>query len=984
MKKITINVFVIMFMLGSFVGVAQTLNQNASWPNAAWTITGTYNSDPTAFEADPTVTSNFAYDDDDAGNPSDDDIAAESPVIDLTAAFTAGETWLTVSADYVYYYLADDELVFQYWDADGATWVNWGTNFDALGTTTTITDDFCSGTPVTYTSDILNIASFTATQLSGFRYRISYDDNPNGTDWNYGFCFQSPTITSATPPSCPDPLGLTASATSTTDADISWTAGGSETDWTYEYGVSPYAQGGGGTSGTVMTTPSLTLMGLTPGETYDIYVQSNCGGGAGDSGYVTVQWTQPNLGESCISPISATVEADCSTATPFTIDFSTAPNIGGTGSCDATGDNRGFWYEFTTTASGGVTISNSGSNNEYVILDSCGGTEIVCAAMPASVDLVLMPSTNYRMAIWKDSFQTLTTDDFCIQEFTPPAAPNCAEAPISPANMATDVTGGTVNISWTAPSSGPAPTDYEIFFGETSGALTSLGLLGSTDTNVDITGVAFNTTLYWSVVPYNGLTPATGPCSEWSFSTGNPPPGDDCSDPLVVGSLPYNDSGDTASYNDIYDGSPGATGCGSTNNYLNGNDVVYSYTATSDGSINVLLSGVGTYTGIFMYTDCADIGTACAEGGVNGFAGGDIALDDVAVTNGTTYYFVISTWAAPQTTAYTIDITENTCTNATVAYTVINDCDVSGGFNLEVDITDMGSATDLTVSDDQGSPTQPATGVTTLTFGPYVNGTDVIITVVDDNDASCTQSSSALTQVACPPSNDNCDGAIALTPGGTFEDNPLTGQTNAGATGSGELPLPGCASYDPTDSTGNGGDVWYAVTVPSDGNLTIETNADPTGNGGDSGMAVYTGTCGSLSLLECDDDDSPDGNYSQVVIEPVDGLADQTVYVRVWEYSGDAIINFQVSAFSATLSSASFEDEAAFTYYPNPVKNTLRLNAQNTIENVTMYNMLGQEVLRATPNTVNSELDMSSLQDGTYFVKVTIANITKTVRVIKQ
>jgi hypothetical protein len=46
--------------------------------------------------------------------------------------------------------------------------------------------------------------------------------------------------------------------------------------------------------------------------------------------------------------------------------------------------------------------------------------------------------------------------------------------------------------------------------------------------------------------------------------------------------------------------------------------------------------------------------------------------------------------------------------------------------------------------------------------------------------------------------------------------------------------------------------------------------------------------------------------------------------------------------------------------------------------------MLGQEVLRATPNTVNSELDMSSLQDGTYFVKVTIANITKTVRVIKQ
>lgn len=239
------------------------------------------------------------------------------------------------------------------------------------------------------------------------------------------------------------------------------------------------------------------------------------------------------------------------------------------------------------------------------------------------------------------------------------------------------------------------------------------------------------------------------------------------------------------------------------------------------------------------------------------------------------------------------------------------------------------------------------------------------------------------TTPATPPVNNDCANAITLTPGGTFDDNPITGQTNAGATGSGELPLPGCASYDPADGSGNGGDVWYAVTVPSDGNLTIETDADPTGNGGDGGMAVYTGSCGSLTLFECDDDDG-NGLYGQVIIDPADGLADQTVYLRVWEYGGDAIINFQVSAFSATLSSASFEDEAAFTYYPNPVKNTLRLNAQNTIENVTMYNMLGQEVLRATPNTVNSELDMSSLQDGTYFVKVTIANITKTVRVIKQ
>lgn len=105
------------------------------------------------------------------------------------------------------------------------------------------------------------------------------------------------------------------------------------------------------------------------------------------------------------------------------------------------------------------------------------------------------------------------------------------------------------------------------------------------------------------------------------------------------------------------------------------------------------------------------------------------------------------------------------------------------------------------------------------------------------------------------------------------------------------------------------------------------------------------------------------------------------------EFSSDG--SFQETGWSADVTCATLgiddiENEAAFTYYPNPVKNTLTLNAQNNIENVIMYNMLGQEVLRVNPNTVNSELEMSNLQDGTYFVKVTIANITQTIRVIKQ
>src|SRR5690606_23174128 len=86
----------------------------------------------------------------------------------------------------------------------------------------------------------------------------------------------------------------------------------------------------------------------------------------------------------------------------------------------------------------------------------------------------------------------------------------------------------------------------------------------------------------------------------------------------------------------------------------------------------------------------------------------------------------------------------------------------------------------------------------------------------------------------------------------------------------------------------------------------------------------------------------------------------------------------------ATLSVGDVTLDTNFSYFPNPVKNTLQLNAQSNIQNVSIFNMLGQEVLRTAPNNVNSTVDMSALQTGAYLVKVTINDRTETVRVIKQ
>ncbi len=194
MRKITLLFAAMVF---GWTLQAQTLNQAANWPNTNWTLnviehTGSNAQD---IEADPTADANFAYDDDDTGSGSHDVIAAESPVIDLSAAQTAGENFIKVSGEFVFRNLDNDEyLAIEYWDSDASAWTLWY-QFPNQDTAGAPYDNYCSGTPVSYLSDALDISGFTATQLSGFKYRFIYnDDTTGGNGYNYGFCLSSPTI----------------------------------------------------------------------------------------------------------------------------------------------------------------------------------------------------------------------------------------------------------------------------------------------------------------------------------------------------------------------------------------------------------------------------------------------------------------------------------------------------------------------------------------------------------------------------------------------------------------------------------------------------------------------------------------------------------------------------------------------------------------------------------------------------------------------
>ena len=134
-----------------------------------------------------------------------------------------------------------------------------------------------------------------------------------------------------------------------------------------------------------------------------------------------------------------------------------------------------------------------------------------------------------------------------------------------------------------------------------------------------------------------------------------------CTDPIVIASLPFSTTDDTANYLDSYDPSTvSSPECSLTvygNQYHGGNDVIYSYTSPATAQINVEIPSAIAWTGMFLYTDCANIGieyAACATGP----SAGARTISNFPVTAGQTVYIYISSWEAPQTVPYTLNVTE--------------------------------------------------------------------------------------------------------------------------------------------------------------------------------------------------------------------------------------------------------------------------------------------------------------------------------------
>lgn len=77
-------------------------------------------------------------------------------------------------------------------------------------------------------------------------------------------------------------------------------------------------------------------------------------------------------------------------------------------------------------------------------------------------------------------------------------------------------------------------------------------------------------------------------------------------------------------------------------------------------------------------------------------------------------------------------------------------------------------------------------------------------------------------------------------------------------------------------------------------------------------------------------------------------------------------------------------NKAAFAMYPNPVKDVLTLQSDNTIEKITVSNMLGQQVLEISPATTTASVNVDHLQAGVYMVTTTANGAVSSKKFIKK
>lgn len=104
----------------------------------------------------------------------------------------------------------------------------------------------------------------------------------------------------------------------------------------------------------------------------------------------------------------------------------------------------------------------------------------------------------------------------------------------------------------------------------------------------------------------------------------------------------------------------------------------------------------------------------------------------------------------------------------------------------------------------------------------------------------------------------------------------------------------------------------------------------------------------------------------------------------ITEYQNDA--NPSMGGKVTVVTKLSVEDKFVknLNFYPNPVKNNLMISSLFKVDSYQIFNVLGTMVSQGKGTGTYTQVDMSRLNSGLYFVKVISNNLQVTLKIAKQ
>lgn len=208
---------------------------------------------------------------------------------------------------------------------------------------------------------------------------------------------------------------------------------------------------------------------------------------------------------------------------------------------------------------------------------------------------------------------------------------------------------------------------------------------------------------------------------------------------------------------------------------------------------------------------------------------------------------------------------------------------------------------------------------------------------------------------------------IALVSQPLFDENIhflVTTSTNDG----GQIDCP-TADYD---------GVWYKITAEVSG--TIDALMEGSGPN-ESAMVFYSApNANAESGAELTWVDQPNNTCGLSTTASIEAEAGTTYYL--FAFSIQPYANVTINANGVLGISENILE--GFKFYPNPVKDELNLNAKTTIDQVTIYNLLGQQVFSEKMNSSNKAINLSNLSKGLYVMTVTSEGKTASFKILKE